>query len=1002
MSTQRWLPMVLAAWLFIVAAAAHGADDEPWKRVLKGDDARKAAELQKQIDDLSAVGKFAEAVKPAIQLFDLRQRMQSDKHWETVNARVQRDMVKHAAAQSAANRNALVTAIKQMEEAERLYHRTRYADAEPLYRQALAIRRKVLGEQHLATAESLNNLAANLYAQGKYIDAELLFRRALAISRKLQGEQHPDYATRLSNLATNLLAQGKHADSELLLRQALAIRRKELGEQHADTATCLNNLASNLGAQRNYADAEPLFRQAMAINRRTLGEQHPRTASALHNLAYNLDEQGKYTDAEPLFRRALAIERRVLGEQHPGTAQTLADLALNLYAQGKYAEAEPLFRAAAASFEMARLRVSTTGFERASFGAKRSPFAAFAACLARLEKPADAWSAQESDLARGLLDDLSTRLPPSLDPKQQQRQQIRAARLDQLDRLLPPLLTAQKLSDAERKQRDRLSQERDALQTELTQDAAELARREVFALDRIQKQLPADAALVSWIDHQASPKAADPRGDHWACVVRHKGTPSWFRLSGSGDKGGWTDTDNLLFPRLYSSMARGEAEWRLLARRLYQQRLTPLKSALRAEGGLPAVRRLIVVPAGWTAGVAIEALTDDYLISYAPSGTIYARLREQHRPTHDPALLALGDPNFAIPTAEAPPPLPDHGVLLTLVLPDGNAYKAGLRSGDVLLRYGEHELKTFADFKPAASGEPVPVRVWRDGKTLAVRLPAGKLGVAASREPAAEAIHQQRELDGALAGRTRDKIKPLPGSRYEVKSVQALFPRATVLLGSEASEQKLDELAEHHRLQDYRVLHFATHGQMDANAASRSALLLARDKLPDATQQARLGRKIYDGRLTVAEIAAWQLDADLVTLSACETALGPYGGGEGLLGFSQVLFQKGARSLLLSLWKVDDTATALLMTRFYENWLGKRKELKEAMPKAEALREAKNWLRTLHRLERDTLASNLVKGELRGTVVPGKPVVPLTKEAADMPYAHPRYWAAFILLGDPE
>src|SRR5262249_32983555 len=157
-------------------------------------------------------------------------------------------------------------------------------------------------------------------------------------------------------------------------------------------------------------------------------------------------------------------------------------------------------------------------------------------------------------------------------------------------------------------------------------------------------------------------------------------------------------------------------------------------------------------------------------------------------------------------------------------------------------------------------------------------------------------------------------------------------------------------------------LHFATHGQMDANTASRSALLLAGDKLPAPTEPARPSGMVCDGRLTVAEIAAWKLDADLVTLSACETALGPQGGGEGLLGFSQVLFQKGARSLLLSLWKVDDTATALLMTRFYENWLGKRKELNAPMPKAQALREAKQWLRTLHRAERDSLASNLVKG----------------------------------------
>jgi len=121
-----------------------------------------------------------------------------------------------------------------------------------------------------------------------------------------------------------------------------------------------------------------------------------------------------------------------------------------------------------------------------------------------------------------------------------------------------------------------------------------------------------------------------------------------------------------------------------------------------------------------------------------------------------------------------------------------------------------------------------------------------------------------------------------------------------------------------------------------------------------------------------------------------------------LLGFSQVLLHKGARSLLLSLWKVDDTATALLMTRFYENWLGKREDLKKPLPKTEALREAKTWLRQLGREERDRLAAHLVKGELRGTDVAARPVVRPKEGAGNMPYAHPRYWAAFILLGDPD
>jgi CHAT domain-containing protein len=149
------------------------------------------------------------------------------------------------------------------------------------------------------------------------------------------------------------------------------------------------------------------------------------------------------------------------------------------------------------------------------------------------------------------------------------------------------------------------------------------------------------------------------------------------------------------------------------------------------------------------------------------------------------------------------------------------------------------------------------------------------------------------------------------------------------------------------------------------------------------------------------------LDADLVALSACETALGPDGGGEGLLGFSQVLLGRGARSLLLSLWKVDDTATALLMTRFYQNLLGKRAGLKAPLPKAEALQEAKRWLRELPRAEVEKLAGQLARGEVRAKEEPKTPLSPppVPRPAlplGEAPFAHPRYWAAFILIGDPE
>jgi CHAT domain-containing protein len=155
--------------------------------------------------------------------------------------------------------------------------------------------------------------------------------------------------------------------------------------------------------------------------------------------------------------------------------------------------------------------------------------------------------------------------------------------------------------------------------------------------------------------------------------------------------------------------------------------------------------------------------------------------------------------------------------------------------------------------------------------------------------------------------------------------------------------------------------------------------------------------------LEVKTLAGWQLDADLVTLSACQTALGKEAGGEGLLGFTQVLFAAGARALVLSLWKVDDVPTALLMARFYENLLGKRSGLKAPLGRAAALQEAKTWLRDLRQEQVKVLAANLTGGVWRGTVEEVRPLAkPLPDPKADRPYAHPFYWSAFILIGDPD
>jgi|GEM_PF-479186 ATP-dependent transcriptional regulator len=223
-----------------------------------------------------------------------------------------------------------------------------YTKAEPLLRQALAIRQRQLGEEHPDTASSLNNLAALYREQGRYEEAASLLQQALTIRQRLLGEEHNDTATSLNNLAELYQGQGRYSEAETLFQQALAIWRKQLGEEHLTVATSLNNLAELCRLQGRYEEAEPLLKQALDIRREQLGEQHPSTATSLNNLAELYRLQGRYGEAEPLYQQALTIWRKQLGEEHPDTALSLNNLAALYEKQGRYGEAEPLYRQALA------------------------------------------------------------------------------------------------------------------------------------------------------------------------------------------------------------------------------------------------------------------------------------------------------------------------------------------------------------------------------------------------------------------------------------------------------------------------------------------------------------------------------------------------------------------------------------------------------------------------------------------------------------------------------
>ena len=192
------------------------------------------------------------------------------------------------------------------------------------------------------------------------------------------------------------------------------------------------------------------------------------------------------------------------------------------------------------------------------------------------------------------------------------------------------------------------------------------------------------------------------------------------------------------------------------------------------------------------------------------------------------------------------------------------------------------------------------------------------------------------------SGQRGPSLSPLPYTRDEIMGISSLFPKeqSTIYLGTGAREEAVKTEA----LDKYKYIHFATHGIMDEKHPGRSGLALS----PSAGME--------DGILQVNEIVGLRLNADLVTLSACGTGLGELAEGEGMLGLVRTFLYAGASSVAVSLWSVNDAATATMMKDFY-------KGLSRGVSPNAALRQAKLSM-------------------LRQT---------------NITWRHPHYWAPFVL-----
>lgn len=183
---------------------------------------------------------------------------------------------------------------------------------------------------------------------------------------------------------------------------------------------------------------------------------------------------------------------------------------------------------------------------------------------------------------------------------------------------------------------------------------------------------------------------------------------------------------------------------------------------------------------------------------------------------------------------------------------------------------------------------------------------------------------------GSAAGDLSSALERLPSSRREAEAMASLAPPGQVWTALDLAASRETVLSG--GLRGYRVVHFATHGLADLRDPELSGLVLS---LVDAAGQPR------EGLLTLPDIYELELDADLVVLSGCRTALGKEVRGEGLMGLTRGFLYAGVPRVVASLWRVPDRATAELMSRFYRSlW-------QDHLPAAAALREAQRSLRRL-------------------------------------------------------
>lgn len=817
-----------------------------------------------------------------------------------------------------------------------------------------------------------------LYRAGKFADAVALAEQVLAIRERTAGPDHPDLATAMHNLAVLYLNQARDVEAERLYRKALVIREKALGSDHPDVAQTLNNLAVLFAARRNDTDAEPLYRRSLQIREKALGPDHLDVAQSLHNLAALYGRKHRYDEAEQLYNRALAIRRKTLGPGDILVAKTLHSLGEVYRGKRDTNDAELLLNEALEIYKKA------VGFEHPDVAGVLTSLGTFYRSQRRYTE-AEKYLKQALAVRETLLGSDHVRTTQSLtmlavfyDSRGRSNEalplirQTIGKRFSEkrgiyriFDRSLrQKLVTVPEAFDAtyETVQHASLSAAGNAISRLAARFAAgtgELAQyvREDQDLAAESEQL--DAAILTGASKSSADRDVSAEDNMRKRIdeikLRREGLKAIFDQR-FPDYVALSRTQTLSLQETQSLLANDEAvivfdfaaesyAW-LITRNSFewkQLRISDHELRSSVERLRESLTDEISDPLDTTkiSDLTPFDVTHAYAIYRATFGQFSKQIDAKKR--------------ISVVTNGALTGLPPH-VLVTKD-PEGKSLKDVdwfVRTHAITILPSVASLRVLRA-RSSVSPANKPMIAFADPVFSKIKGESNQQRLSTATKNSITRAYRGTQLDAAaLIG----SLPPLPGTRTEVNAIaKILRTKSTdINLGTAATEMAVKRAA----LDQYRIVYFATHGLVSGDieefAKTRAEPALA-FSVPDEPTE------LDDGLLQASEIAQLKLNADWVVLSACNTAAENAPGAEALSGLARAFFYAGARSLIVSHWEVDDRATAQLMINTFRTAAAN-----PDLSHAQALRIA--MLKLL-----DNSKSGI--------------------------FAHPRFWAPFVVVGEP-